>query len=129
MEIYFRKYVNYSNQSYLKTKDINNDGIVVVDKDSNKYERDNSGNVTGSTEKLFYYDLNAQDRNNDGSIIAYRDSDRGNFYRDNSGSEVFPTTSDYISQQIDTSSIITQTDVNSAYAPITAQINTLTNAD
>ena len=133
LEGYLDVYEKFTIQNYLKTKDLNNDNKVIVNSTSNKFLRDNSGNdnvLTG--EKLYYIDLKAEDKNNDNKFVGYRDTDRGNFYRDNSANDpaVFPTISDYIMQVIDNTVVkLTQTNVDTAYAPILAKINTLTNVD
>ena len=133
LEGYLDVYEKFTIQNYLKTKDLNNDNKVIVNSTSNKFLRDNSGNYNVSSgEKLYYIDLKAEDKNNDNKFVGYRDTDRGNFYRDNSANDpaVFPTISDYIMQVLDNTVVkLTQTDVDMAYAHILAKINTLTNVD
>ena len=130
LENYFSVYGQFKVQNYLRTKDVNADGIVVVNKSSNKYIRDNSGTVINTGEKPYYIDVNAKDLNHDGKVVAYRNTDSGNFYRDNSGTEVFPTSSPYILQSLDTSvTLKTQAMVDAALLPVTTQINAITNAD
>jgi hypothetical protein len=124
---FLKVYSTLGMQNFMKSRDVNVDGKVVVDK-NNKFIRDNSGNYTNSDEKLFYYDLKSQDISNDGLIVAYKDSDRGNFYRDNSGNEVFPTSSPYIIQTIGTNNV-TQYTVDSAKLVLDNKINMLSNAD
>jgi len=133
LEGYLDVYEKFTIQNYLKTKDLNNDNKVIVNSTSNKFLRDNSGNNSVSSgEKLYYIDLKAEDKNNDNKFVGYRDTDRGNFYRDNSANDpaVFPTISDYIMRVIDNTAVkLTQTDVDMSYNPILAKINTLTNVD
>jgi len=129
VDTYFRAYSGFNVQNYLKSKDVNADGLVVVD-NSNKYIRDNSGTTVSTGEKQYYIDVKTQDINNDGKIVAFRDTDRGNFYRDNSGAEVFPSSSPYILQVLPSSpELKTQAMVNDALLPVTTQINKLTSAD
>ena len=127
---YLKVFTTFKVQQFLKIKDINADGIIVVEQSGNKYVRDNSGTDVKVGEKLYYIDVNGQDTNKDGKIVIYKNSDNGNFYRDNSGTEVFNTSSPYILQIIDpANAILAQTDVDAAYLPIKTQIDTLTNTD
>ena len=129
VDTYFRAYSGFNVQNYLKSKDVNADGLVIVD-NSNKYIRDNSGTTVSTGEKQYYIDVKTQDINNDGKIVAFRDTDKGNFYRDNSGAEVFPSSSPYILQVLPSSpELKTQAMVNDALLPVTTQINKLTSAD
>ena len=133
---YISIYINYQLQNNLQIQDLsgNKDGIVIVNKENNKFVRDNIGSPN-SNEKLFYYDLKAQDKNNDGLVVAYRNQDQGNFYRDNvigatgGNNDNFPTSSPYILQSLGRTNNVRQSDVDAAKSLVDAQIATLSNSD
>jgi len=135
----FQNYVkiitSYSVKQFFKNKDANADGAVVVRKSDGTFIRDNSGNNLATDEKLFYYDLVAQDQNSDSTIVAFKNTDQGNFYKDNKDSSGNLITSQslsntpYILQSIDRNDTVTQTKVDQAKSLLDNQINLLNSAD
>ena len=69
---YLKVFTTFKVQQFLKVKDINADGIIVVEQSGNKYVRDNSGTDVKVGEKLYYIDVNGQDANKDGKIVVYK---------------------------------------------------------
>ena len=135
LQSYVKIITSYSVKQFFKRKDANADGAVVVKKSDGTFVRDNSGNNLEYDEKLYYYDLAAQDKNNDGTIVAFKNTNQGNFYEDNQDNSGNLTTSQslsnspYILQSIDTTDIITQTKVDQAKSLLDSQINLLNTAD
>ena len=133
---YLKLYTSLSTKSFFKSKDINNDGAVVVSKRDGTYIRDNtndsSGNKLGIDEKLYYYDLGLMDKNNDGSIVSYKNTDQGNFFGDNKDNSGNPITASslsgtpYILQTITSDETVTKATVDTAKALVDNQIALLT---
>jgi len=135
LQSYIKTYTSFSIKQFFKSKDANADGAVVVRKSDGTFIRDNSGNILESDEKLFYYDLVAQDQNSDSTIVAFKDTDQGNFYKDNQDNSGSLTTSQSLSgtphilQSIDRNDTVTQTKVDQAKSLLDNQINLLNTAD
>jgi len=133
---YLKLYTILSTKSFFKSKDINNDGAVVVSKRDGTYIRDNtndsSGNKLGIDEKLYYYDLGLMDKNNDGSIVSYKNTDQGNFFGDNKDNSGNPITASslsgtpYILQTITSDETVTKATLDTAKALVDNQIALLT---
>ena len=124
-------YGNYSVKKFFLSKDLNNDGFVVVNKRENTFVRDNSNNNITDFEKFYYYDLAAQDKNKDNTILSYKNKDQGNFYKDNvDNSGVVITAASlsntpYIVETIDSIRKVTKADSDAAKALVDAQIERL----
>ena len=132
---YFKIKTSFSVKQFFKNKDLNGDGAVVVRKSNGTFIRDNSTNNLDTDEKLYYYDLVAQDKNSDSTIVAFKDTDQGNFYKDNQDNSGNLTTSQSLSgtphilQSIDRNDTVTQTKVDQAKSLLDNQINLLNSSD
>jgi len=132
---YYKILFKFRLKQFFINKDLNADGAVVVKKSDGTFIRDNSGNVLDSDEKLYYYDLVAQDKNSDSRIVSFKNRDQGNFYRDNVDNSGNLTTtqslsnSPYILESIDRNDTVTQTKLNAAKLLLDNQINLLNSTD
>ena len=135
LQNYVKTNTSFSVKKFFKKNDLNGDGVVVVSKSHGTFIRDNSGNNLDDDEKLYYYDLVAQDKNKDGTIVAFKNTDQGNFYednKDNSGNTITSqslSNTPYILQSIDSNDIVTQTTVDAVKLLLDNQIKLLNSAD
>jgi len=126
---YIKHYNVLSVRNFYKNLDTNKDGAVVVSIRNQTFIRDNTTNTLGDGEKLYYYDLNSMDKNQDGSIVGYKNTNQGNFYRDNSGNANDAssfTGTPYIMQSITDNDRVSQSLVDTDRALLDQQINMLT---
>jgi len=135
LQSYIKTYTSFSIKQFFKSKDLNSDGAVVVRKSDGTFIRDNSGNFLESDEKLYYYDLVAQDQNSDSTIVSFKNTDQGNFYKDNKDDSGNLITSQSLSntphilQSIDRNNDVTQNKVDQAKSLLDNQINLLNSSD
>jgi hypothetical protein len=133
---YMKAYAGLSTKTYFKSKDTSNKGNVVVSQTNGSFIRDNSNNILKTGEKLYYYDLGAQDKDKDGVVVSYKNTNQGNFYgdnKDNSGNQITSQAlagTPYILQTLSGDDSVTKEGLDAARALLDNQIAKLkTTAD